>query len=53
MPKGNIQVGLGLQLPTGNDNVQDWFRTHDSTKTFEPVDHSIQLGDDGTGSRSN
>ncbi|GGB08927.1 hypothetical protein [Puia dinghuensis] len=49
MPKGNIQVGLGLKLPTGNDNVQDWFKTSDSTKNFGPVDQSIQLGDGGTG----
>ena len=49
MPRGNVQVGLGLKLPTGNDNVQDWFKTTDSTKTFGPVDQSIQLGDGGTG----
>jgi hypothetical protein len=49
MPKGNVQVGLGLKLATGNDNVQDWFKTSDSTKTFGPVDQSIQLGDGGTG----
>lgn len=49
MPKGNIQVGLGLKLPTGEDNYQDYFKTSDSTKTFGPVDQSIQLGDGGTG----
>ncbi|HEV9036736.1 MAG TPA: hypothetical protein VGQ51_08950 [Puia sp.] len=49
MPKGNIQVGLGLKFATGNDNVQDYFKTSDSTKTFGPVDQSIQLGDGGTG----
>jgi hypothetical protein len=49
MPKGNIQVGLGIKLPTGNDNAQDYFKTSDSTKTFGPVDQSIQLGDGGTG----
>ncbi len=49
MPKGNIQVGLGIKFPTGNDNVQDYFKTSDSTKTFGPVDQSIQLGDGGTG----
>jgi hypothetical protein len=49
MPRGNVQVGLGLKLPTGNDNVQDWFKTSDSTQTFGPVDQSIQLGDGGTG----
>ena len=49
MPKGNVQVGLGLKFATGNDNVQDYFKTSDSTKTFGPVDQSIQLGDGGTG----
>lgn len=49
MPKGNVQIGLGLKFATGNDNVQDYFKTSDSTKTFGPVDQSIQLGDGGTG----
>lgn len=49
MPKGNLQVGLGLKFATGNDDVQDYFKTSDSTKTYGPVDQSIQLGDGGTG----
>ena len=49
MPKGNLQVGLGIKFSTGDDNVQDYFKTSDSTKTFGPVDQSIQLGDGGTG----
>ena len=49
MPKGNIQVGLGLKLPTGSYNYVDYFRTTDSTKRMGPVDQSIQLGDGGTG----
>lgn len=49
MPKGNVQVGLGIKLPTGQDDYQDYFKTSDSTKTFGPVDQSIQLGDGGTG----
>ena len=49
MPKGNLQVGLGLKFATGDDNVQDYFKTSDSTRTFGPVDQSIQLGDGGTG----
>jgi hypothetical protein len=48
-PKGNIQVGLGIKLPTGAYNYQDYFKTSDSTKTYGPVDQSIQLGDGGTG----
>jgi len=49
MPKGNIQVGLGIKFSTGDDNYQDYFKTSDSTKTYGPVDQSIQLGDGGTG----
>jgi hypothetical protein len=49
MPKGNIQVGLGIKLATGEDNYHDYFKTSDSTKTYGPVDQSIQLGDGGTG----
>ena len=49
MPKGNIQVGLGIKFATGEDNYQDYFKTSDSTKTYGPVDQSIQIGDGGTG----
>jgi hypothetical protein len=47
--KGNIQVGLGLKLPTGDYRYQDWFYKNDSTHVLGPVDQSIQLGDGGTG----
>lgn len=47
--KGNVQVGLGLKLPTGNYEYEDYFQTTDSTKILGPVDQSIQLGDGGTG----
>ncbi len=46
--KGNIQVGLGIKLPTGDYKYQDYFYT-DSSKALGPVDQSIQLGDGGTG----
>lgn len=49
MPKGNLQVGLGVKFASGNDNVQDYFKTSDSTRTYGPVDQSIELGDGGTG----
>ncbi|MBS1661033.1 MAG: hypothetical protein JST68_08285 [Bacteroidetes bacterium] len=49
MPKANIQVGLGLKLPTGSYNYSDYFHTTDSTTRLGPVDQSIQLGDGGTG----
>lgn len=47
--KGNVQVGLGLKLPTGDYQFQDFFHTTDSSKVLGPVDQSIQLGDGGTG----
>lgn len=51
--KANIQVGLGLKLPTGNYEVKDYFHKPASTGgdslVLGPVDQSIQLGDGGTG----
>lgn len=49
MPKGNVQVGLGIKLPTGSYNYLDYFHVTDSTKRLGAVDQSIQLGDGGTG----
>jgi hypothetical protein len=49
MYKGNVQIGAGLKLPTGNYNYQDYFQLTDSTRVLGPVDQSIQLGDGGTG----
>lgn len=51
--KGNLSLGLGLKLPTGNSNVQGEFHRiaingQDSTFT-KAVDQSIQLGDGGWG----
>lgn len=47
--KGNIQLGLGIKLPTGDYEYEDFFIKNDSTKILGPVDQSIQLGDGGTG----
>jgi hypothetical protein len=49
--KGNIQAGLGLKLPTGSYNYQDYFQNTgpNGGKLLGPVDQSIQLGDGGTG----
>lgn len=49
--RGNIQVGLGLKLPTGQDDYEDyWYNVGpNGTKELRPVDQSIQLGDGGTG----
>jgi hypothetical protein len=52
MPKGNIQIGLGLKAPTGDDNVQDTFPTVVGgviTPVVKSVDQSIQPGDGGWG----
>ena len=49
MSKANMQVGLGLKLPTGDYKYTDYFHKTDSTKILGPVDQSIQLGDGGTG----
>lgn len=48
---GNIQVGLGLKLPTGRDNYEDYFYNvgPNGSKLLGPVDQSIQPGDGGTG----
>jgi hypothetical protein len=45
--KGNIQVGLGVKLPTGDYNYMDDFQN--VTPSRRPVDQSIQLGDGGVG----
>jgi hypothetical protein len=49
--KGNIQLGLGIKLPTGDDNYKDyWYNVGpNGTKELRDVDQSIQLGDGGTG----
>ena len=51
-PKGNVQFGLGLKAPTGDDNVQDVFPTLIGgviTPVTKTVDQSIQPGDGGWG----
>src|SRR6476660_9211059 len=47
--KGNVQLGLGIKLPTGDYRYQDYFYKNDSVNVLGPVDQSIQLGDGGTG----
>lgn len=49
--KGNIQLGLGIKLPTGDYNYKDYFYNVgvNGTKELRTVDQSIQLGDGGTG----
>ncbi|WP_256005170.1 hypothetical protein [Pedobacter deserti] len=49
--KGNIQLGLGLKLPTGDYKYQDYWHNvgPGDTKELRTVDQSIQLGDGGLG----
>jgi hypothetical protein len=46
----NIQAGIGIKLPTGAYNYQDYFLNGATgVRTLGAVDQSIQLGDGGTG----
>ncbi|MEZ4825054.1 MAG: hypothetical protein R3C61_01990 [Bacteroidia bacterium] len=49
--KGNIALGVGVKLPTGNYNATDIFYNvgPDGTPQVRPVDQSIQPGDGGFG----
>jgi hypothetical protein len=47
--KGNVQLGLGIKLPTGNYNYTDYFYKKADSSVVGPVDQSIQPGDGGTG----
>ena len=47
--KANVQAGLGIKLPTGDYNYQDYFFKKQDSLILGPVDQSIQLGDGGTG----
>ncbi len=53
-PKWNVQLGLGVDAPTGQDDVRDTFQVYDA-KTRQivarerTVDQSIQPGDGGWG----
>ena len=50
-PNGNLALGLGVKLPTGNYNASDIFYNvgPDGTPQVRPVDQSIQPGDGGFG----
>ena len=45
--RGNIQLGLGLKLPTGDYKYEDFFYKPD--RISAPVNPTLQLGDGGTG----
>ncbi|MCK0191346.1 hypothetical protein [Arenibacter sp. F20364] len=50
-PEGNIALGLGIKLPTGNYNATDIFYNvgPEGSPEVRPVDQSIQPGDGGFG----
>ena len=47
--KINVQLGLGIKLPSGSYKYEDYFYKTDSTRVLAPVNASIALGDGGTG----
>jgi hypothetical protein len=49
--KGNVALGVGIKLPTGNFNARSTFYNVGPAGSAEvrPVDQSIQLGDGGWG----
>lgn len=52
--KGNVEFGLGLYMPTGNDDVTNTIDTNTSgvgpaQKETVPVDYSVQPGSGGWG----
>ncbi|MEO6329110.1 MAG: hypothetical protein ABIO55_09265 [Ginsengibacter sp.] len=47
--KGNVQIGLGIKLPTGAYDYSDYFYRKADSTSYGPVDQSIQPGDGGTG----
>ncbi|MGH2564107.1 MAG: hypothetical protein ACRDE8_18350 [Ginsengibacter sp.] len=47
--KGNIQIGLGIKLPTGDYKYQGYFYRNDTTRVLSAINPAIQLGDGGTG----
>jgi hypothetical protein len=47
--KGNLMVGLGLKLPTGDYNATDQAPQSNGTMRYAVVDQAIQPGDGGVG----
>lgn len=46
---GNLSLGLGVKLPTGNERALDDYFLADGSIVAHPVDQSIELGDGGWG----
>jgi len=47
--KGNVSLGAGLKVPTGNHRALDDYFLADGSVVSHPVDQSIELGDGGWG----
>ena len=47
--KGNIAVGLGVKLPTGNEELEGTFYNFDGRPTIRDYDIALQAGDGGFG----
>ena len=46
---GNVSLGAGLKLPTGNHRVPDDYYLANGSTVSHPADQSIELGDGGWG----
>jgi hypothetical protein len=47
--RANIQLGLGIKLPTGDYKYQGYFYRNDTTRVLSAINPAIQPGDGGTG----
>jgi hypothetical protein len=47
--KLNVQLGLGIKLPSGDYKYEDYHYRKDGSRILAPVNASIALGDGGTG----
>lgn len=47
--RGNVQVGLGLKLPTGADDVTGFYPSISGAWADNAIDQSVQPGDGGVG----
>jgi hypothetical protein len=48
-PNGNINLGVGVKFPTGDDRATDDYYTANGTPLLRPVDIAAQPGDGGWG----
>ncbi len=47
--QGNVSLGAGLKMPTGNHRFADDYFLADGSSVQHPVDQSIEMGDGGWG----